>query len=70
VSVAWAQAIARRQGTGRKVVLADFNKGTLDAAADRLTVEGHRVTTHHVDVSARESVVELARAASAIGRVA
>ena len=64
------QAIARRQGTGRKVVLADFNTETLDAAADRLTVEGHRVTTHHVDVSARESVVELARAASAIGRVA
>ncbi|GAB2980887.1 SDR family oxidoreductase [Streptomyces pseudoechinosporeus] len=63
------QAIARRQGAGRTLLLADFDKATLDAAADVLRGDGYDVVTHHVDVSSRESVAGLAEAAAARGRV-
>ena len=49
-------AIARRQGPGRSVVLADFNESTLDTAAKSLEAAGHHVATQRVDVSVRESV--------------
>jgi NAD(P)-dependent dehydrogenase (short-subunit alcohol dehydrogenase family) len=63
-------AIARRQGAGRSVLLADFNEETLESAANELRGLGHLVTTQPVDVSSRESVRSLAQAADALGSVA
>ena len=62
-------AIARRQGPGKALLLADFNQQTLDAAAAELTGLGHRVTTQTVDVSFRESVHALAQKAGELGAV-
>jgi hypothetical protein len=42
-------AIARRQGTGRSVLLADFNEATLASAAKALEDVGHNVTARRVD---------------------
>ena len=63
------QAIARRQGAGKVVLLADFNENTLDAAAKAMEATGYNVTTKHVDVSSRESVHALASAAASLGNV-
>jgi NAD(P)-dependent dehydrogenase (short-subunit alcohol dehydrogenase family) len=63
------QAIARRQGPGRSVVLADFNDATLASAARELDTLGYSVTARRVDVSERDSVRALARAAADLGRV-
>lgn len=63
------QAIARRQGPGKIVLLADFNAETLKTAADALTAAGHAVRTQTVDVSSRESVAALTATASELGNV-
>jgi NAD(P)-dependent dehydrogenase (short-subunit alcohol dehydrogenase family) len=63
------QAIARRQGAGKAVLLADYNETTLKAAADALRGDGHTVTTHRVDVSSHDDVAELAQKAAAQGGV-
>src|SRR5215216_4186021 len=63
------QAIARRQGTGRTVLLADRNDKTLATAAETLESAGHLVQTRPVDVSLRESVHALAEGAAALGEV-
>ena len=63
------QAIARRQGSGRTVLLADLNPTTLAAAAEALEAAGHTVTTHPVDVASRDSVHTLAQAAAQLGDV-
>ncbi|MBK1783663.1 SDR family oxidoreductase [Prauserella cavernicola] len=63
------RAIARRQGPGRSLLLADFDERTLDAAAETLRADGHEVTARRVDVSSRESVAALARAAAELGPV-
>jgi hypothetical protein len=44
-------AIARRQGPGRSLLLADPNSDTLDSASTELKELGHQVTTQTVDVS-------------------
>ncbi len=62
-------AIARRQGIGRTLLLADFNDQTLQAAAAELRGASYRVETQTVDVSSRASVRQLAQAAAALGRV-
>jgi len=62
-------AIARRQGAGKSLLLADFNEQALDSAASELTGLGHRVTTQVVDVSSRQSVHALARRAAELGPV-
>jgi NAD(P)-dependent dehydrogenase (short-subunit alcohol dehydrogenase family) len=62
-------AIARRQGAGNSIVLADFSQGTLESAATELRSLGHRVTTQQVDVSSRESVHSLVQAADGLGTV-
>ena len=54
------QAIARRTGPGKQVLLADFNETTLQAAATALEDAGHTVTTQRVDVSDRKAVHALA----------
>ena len=62
-------AIARRQGAGKSVLLADFNQDTLKSAANELTGLGHRVTTQTVDVSSRDSVRSLVGTAQKLGQV-
>lgn len=63
------QAIARRQGPGRGLVLADFDEAALNRTAEALRGDGHRVDAHVVDVSSAASVTELAAAAAASGPV-
>lgn len=62
------QSIARSQGAGKSVVLADINESTLNRAAAALEAEGYCVSAHVVDVSSRESVVHLAAVATEQGR--
>jgi NAD(P)-dependent dehydrogenase (short-subunit alcohol dehydrogenase family) len=62
-------AIARRQGQGRTVMLADSDPATLERAAGSLVGEGHRVESHPVDVSSPEQVTALSVAAAELGRV-
>ncbi len=63
------RAIARRLGGGRTVVLTDIDQKALDAAAEELVREGHHVVTSNVDVTSHNAVAELARLATASGRV-
>jgi NAD(P)-dependent dehydrogenase (short-subunit alcohol dehydrogenase family) len=63
------QAIARRIGSGKTVLLADYNKGTLAAVAEALSADGHHVVSHAVDVSSPESVHKLAEHAASLGAV-
>jgi NAD(P)-dependent dehydrogenase (short-subunit alcohol dehydrogenase family) len=62
-------AIARRQGFGRTILLADFDEPTLQAAAEALKSASYTVSTQSVDVSSRKSVQSLASAAAALGTV-
>lgn len=63
------QAIARRQGAGKLVLLADFDERTLETAAKGLEATGYTVSTQAVDVSSGQSVQALASAAAALGNV-
>lgn len=63
------ETIARRQGSGKKLVLADFNEQGLNRTAEALRGDGYLVETHVVDVSSAESVTALAAAAAAAGVV-
>jgi NAD(P)-dependent dehydrogenase (short-subunit alcohol dehydrogenase family) len=63
------QAIARWIGTGRPVLLADYDPDTLHAAGARLEGDGYQVTTRTVDVSDAASVAALVRAATELGPV-
>jgi NAD(P)-dependent dehydrogenase (short-subunit alcohol dehydrogenase family) len=63
------EAIARRQGPGHKVVLADFNEQTLESLASSLAADGYDVTAHRVDVGSPDSVGALARSAASAGAV-
>jgi NAD(P)-dependent dehydrogenase (short-subunit alcohol dehydrogenase family) len=54
------QAIARRVGAGKQLLLADLRKENVDAAAKTLSEAGFEVTTTVVDVSLRASVEALA----------
>jgi NAD(P)-dependent dehydrogenase (short-subunit alcohol dehydrogenase family) len=62
-------AIARRQGFGKHILLADFNEKLLETAAKELELASYKVTTLKVDVSSRASVRALADAAAALGSV-
>lgn len=62
-------AIARRQGFGRTVLLADWNAEVLAQAAASLYDASYRVETRQVDVASRASVAALADAAAALGTV-
>lgn len=63
------QAIARRLGGGRALLVADVDGDRLEAARDALAREGHSVTALRVDVSDPRSVAELAGAAARLGPV-
>jgi NAD(P)-dependent dehydrogenase (short-subunit alcohol dehydrogenase family) len=61
------EAIARRIGTGRTVVLADFNKTQLHAAAERLAGLGHTVSPLRTNVADAADIAALASAAAERG---
>src|SRR5271165_1920763 len=63
------QAIARRVGAGKHVLLADLRQENADAAAKTLSEAGFEVTTTIVDVSSRASVEALVAKASSLGDV-
>lgn len=63
------ETIARRQGSGRQLLLADFSEEALERVGSALRSDGFDVTTCHVDVSSRESVAQLTGAAVALGPV-
>jgi len=62
-------AIARRQGFGKHILLADFNEKLLESAAKEIESASYKVTSLKVDVSSRASVRALADAAAALGSV-
>jgi NAD(P)-dependent dehydrogenase (short-subunit alcohol dehydrogenase family) len=62
-------AIARRQGFGKHILLADFNEKLLESAAKELELASYKATSLKVDVSSRASVRALADAAAALGSV-
>jgi NAD(P)-dependent dehydrogenase (short-subunit alcohol dehydrogenase family) len=63
------QAIARRVGTGKHILLADLNQINNEAAAKTLSEAGFDISTTIVDVSSRTSVVALVETATKIGRI-
>ena len=63
------QAIARRVGVGKHVLLADLKQENADAAALVLSNAGYEVSTTTVNVSSRASVEALVAVATALGEV-
>lgn len=63
------EAIARREGVGRKLLLADCNADVLAAATLRLAEAGFDLESAPVDVTSRASVTVLAARASGLGNV-
>ena len=64
------QAIARRVGIGKQVVLADRSETSAKAAAEVFGNAGYDVSAAVVDVSSREQVRGLAQSAAGAGDVA
>jgi NAD(P)-dependent dehydrogenase (short-subunit alcohol dehydrogenase family) len=62
-------AIARRLGSGSRLLVSDVNRSTLSEAAEALRAEGHNVVEKTTDISDEESVVTLVSAAQELGRV-
>ena len=63
------QAIARRVGVGKHVVLADMRPDHANAAAEVLGNAGYEVSVATVDVSSRKAVRALVETATALGDV-
>lgn len=63
------QAIARRVGAGKHILLADIRQENNDAAAKVLSEAGYIVSSTIVDISLRESVQQLVETAESIGSV-
>lgn len=63
------QAIARRVGIGKHVLLADMRAENAQAAAEVLGAAGYEVSTAVVDVSSREAVEALVGEATGLGEV-
>src|SRR5271165_7061716 len=63
------QAIARRVGVAKHVVLADMRPDNAKAAAEVLGNAGYEVSVATVDVSSREAVLALVRTATALGDI-
>jgi NAD(P)-dependent dehydrogenase (short-subunit alcohol dehydrogenase family) len=63
------QAIARRVGVGKHVLLADMRQDNASAAAEILGNAGYEVSVATVDVSSREAVHALVETARGLGEV-
>jgi NAD(P)-dependent dehydrogenase (short-subunit alcohol dehydrogenase family) len=62
-------AIARRLGSGRRLLLGDYSKIQLETALTTLQGEGYTVEGCEVDVSDRDSVQKMAQLAASTGRI-
>jgi NAD(P)-dependent dehydrogenase (short-subunit alcohol dehydrogenase family) len=63
------QAIARRVGVGKHVLLADMRQDNANAAAEVLGNAGYEVSVSTVDVFSREAVQALVEKATGLGDV-
>lgn len=63
------QAIARRVGVGKHVLLADLRRDNADAAAKVLGDAGYEVSVATVDASSRDAVQALVETATGLGEV-
>mgnify|MGYP003424407170 CR=1 FL=1 len=63
------QAIARRVGSGKHIVLADINLDNAQIAAKTLENAGFKTSTIIVDISSRESILELIEHAKSKGEI-
>lgn len=63
------QAIGRRVGVGKHVLLADVRRENADAAAEVLMNAGYEASVARVDVSSRQSVRALVETATRLGRI-
>lgn len=63
------QAIARRVGVGKHVLLADLRQENADAAGEVLSNAGYEVSVATIDVSSREDVHALVERATGLGEV-
>jgi NAD(P)-dependent dehydrogenase (short-subunit alcohol dehydrogenase family) len=63
------QAIARRQGMGKTLLLGDINPSTVQSAAKELENAGYDVSTGFLDVTSRDSVHTFANLAASLGSV-
>lgn len=63
------QAIARRVGVGKHILLADMRQDNAEAAAEILGNAGYEVSVATVDAASREAVHALVEAATALGDV-
>src|SRR4051812_2214909 len=63
------QAIARRVGVGKHVLLADLRAENANAAAEVLGNAGYEVSVATVDASSRQTVQALVETATGLGEV-
>ena len=63
------QAIARRVGVGKHIVLADRSEANANAAAEVMGNAGYQVSVATVDVSSREAVHALVQTAAGLGAI-
>jgi len=63
------QAIARRVGAGKHIILADMRPDNAKAAAQVLENAGYQVSVAAVDASSREAVRGLVKTATGVGNV-
>jgi NAD(P)-dependent dehydrogenase (short-subunit alcohol dehydrogenase family) len=63
------QAIARRVGAGKHVLLADLRSDNANAAAEVLANAGYEVSVATVDASSRDAVQALVETATGLGNV-
>src|ERR687885_1376202 len=63
------QAIARRVGVGKHVLLADLRRENANAAAEVMENAGYEVSVATVDASSREDVHTLVEKATGLGEV-
>jgi len=63
------QAIARRVGVGRHILLADRSEENAKSASEVLENAGYETSVATVDVSSREAVLALAEQATSLGEI-
>jgi NAD(P)-dependent dehydrogenase (short-subunit alcohol dehydrogenase family) len=63
------QAIARRVGVGKHIVLADLRADSANAAAEVMSNAGYEVSVETVDMSSREAVQGLVGKAKGLGEI-
>ena len=63
------QAIVRRIGTGKHILLADLNQTNADKASVVLSEAGFEVSTTIVDVSSRQSILSMIKVALEFGNI-